>query len=109
VRPGAPGSTEITLALPAGARGEIVAPGGMAAAMNALPCWTRISGIADGLLADGRADRSDLGRAPLEEGLLAAWDGPFGWLILADPVAPSQITGYAEQVASKQRLAAAMA
>ena len=42
-RPG-PGH-EISLALPAGALGQVIVPGGMAAAMNALPCWTRISGI----------------------------------------------------------------
>jgi DNA helicase HerA-like ATPase len=103
-----PAGREISLALPAGARGQIVAPGGMAAAMNALPCWTRIGGIADGLLAgDGGGLQPD--PASLEEGLLSAWDGPFGWLILADPLAPAEITGHAAQVASKQRLAAAMA
>ncbi len=105
---GSPSCTEITLALPAGAQGEVIAPGGMAAAMNALPCWTRIGGIADGLLAgDGTGLQPD--RAPLEECLLAAWDGPFGWLILADPLAPAEIADYAAQVAGKQRLAAAMA
>jgi len=99
---------EVSLALPAGAHGQMVAAGGMAAAMNALPCWTRIGGIADGLLAgDGNDPRPE--RASLEECLLAAWDGPFGWLILADPLAPSQITDLAAQVAGKQRLAAAMA
>ncbi len=85
--------------------------------MNALPCWTRIGGIADGLLASDRGDpgdRSDWGapqpgRASLEECLLAAWDGPFGWLVLADPLAPAEITDYAAQVAGKQRLAAAVA
>ena len=45
----------------------------------------------------------------LEECLLAAWDGPFGWLILADPLAPAEIADYAAQVADKQRLAAGMA
>ena len=100
--------TGIALALPAGGRGDAVAPGGMAAAMNALPCWTRIGGIADGLLAGEEAGlRND--RAPLEEGLLSAWDGPFGWLILADPLAPPEITDYAARVAGQQRLAAAMA
>jgi hypothetical protein len=48
-------------------------------------------------------------RASLEECLLVAWDGPFGWLILADPLAPSEIADYAAQVADKQRLAAGMA
>jgi uncharacterized protein len=105
-RPG-PGH-EVSLALPAGALGQVVAPGGMAAAMNALPCWTRISGIADGLLAEETTDLQ-LDRASLEECLLAAWDGPFAWLILADPLAPSEIADYAAQVAAKQRLAAGMA
>ena len=99
---------EISLALPAGGRGQIVAPGGMAAAMNALPCWTQIGGITDGLLAGGD-DGLQPDRASLDEGLLAAWDGPFGWLIVADPLAPAQISDYAAQVAGKQRLAAAMA
>ena len=105
-RPG-PGH-EISLALPAGALGQFIAPGGMAAAMNALPCWTRISGIADGLLAE-ESTGLQVDRASLEECLLAAWDGPFGWLILADPLAPSEIADYAAQVADKQRLAAGMA
>ena len=83
-RPG-PGH-EISLALPAGGFGQVVAPGGMAAAMNALPCWTRISGIADGLLAE-ETTGLQLDRASLEECLFAAWDGPFAWLILADPLA----------------------
>ena len=86
----------------------MVAPGGMAAAMNALPCWTRIGGIADGLLAGDARDLQD-DRASLDEGLLSSWDGPFGWLILADPLAPPEIMDYAAQVAGKQRLAAAMA
>ena len=105
---GASASSGVALALPAGGRGDPVAPGGMAAAMNALPCWTRIGGIADGLLAGEVRDLQN-DRASLEEGLLAAWDGPFGWLILADPLAPPEITDYAARVAGKQRLAAAMA
>ena len=105
-RPG-PGH-EISLALPAGALGQVIAPGGLAAAMNALPCWTRIGGIADGLLAAENTDLP-LDRASLEECLLAAWDGPFGWLVLADPLAPSEIADYAAQVAGQQRLAAGMA
>ena len=106
---GPPVSTGVALALPAGGRGDAVAPGGMAAAMSAVPCWTRIGGIADGLLAGEEAAGLRSDRAPLEEGLLAAWDGPFGWLILADPLPPPQITDYAGRVAGKQRLAAAMA
>ena len=43
---------EVSLALPAGGKGQLIAPGGMAAAMNSLPCWTMIAGIADGLLAE---------------------------------------------------------
>ncbi len=106
--PGSGAGTTVALALPAGGRGDVVAPGGMAAAMNALPCWARIGGIADGLLAgDARDPQGD--RVSLDEGLLSAWDGPFGWLILADPLAPPQIMDYAAQVAGKQRLAAAMA
>ncbi|HUY47469.1 MAG TPA: ATP-binding protein [Streptosporangiaceae bacterium] len=105
---GAAANGEVSLALPGGALGQVVASGGMAAAMSALPHWTTIAGIADGLLCEG-AGSLHLDRASLEECLLAAWDGPFGWLVIADPLAPVEITELAAQVAGRQRLTAGMA
>ena len=112
-RPALPGSAalgtgEVPLALPAGARGMSSPAGGLAAAMTGLPCWTMIAGIADGLLAE------EAGPAPprpvsLDEGLLAAWHGAFGWLVLADPLTPPEAGKLAAEVADRQRLTAGLA
>jgi hypothetical protein len=75
------------LTLPAGARG-LPLPGGAAGLLAAVPCWTQLAGVSDVLLAgqgaqglpDGRG-----GKPSLEDGLLSAWFGPFGWLLLAEP------------------------
>ena len=99
---------EISLALPGGGKGQLIAPGGMAAAMSSLPCWTMIAGIADGLLAEDPGPQQP-GRATLEECLLAAWDGPFGWLVLADPLPPPEIGKLAARAADRQRLTAGLA
>ena len=106
--PATPAAGEVPLALPTGARGTVVPPGGLAAAMAGLPCWTAIAGIADGLLAEAA------GPAPpppvsLDEGLLTAWRGPFGWLLLADPLTPAEAGKLAAEVADRQRLTAGLA
>ena len=81
----------------------------MAAALTALPCWTRIGGIADGLLTEN-ADSSHPQPTSLAECLLAAWAGPFGSVVLADPLSPATISGYARDAGPhRQRLAAGMA
>jgi uncharacterized protein len=76
------------LTLPAGARG-LPLPAGAAPVLAAVPCWTQLAGVCDvlltdqgtqGLAADGRG-----GAPSLEDGLLSAWFGPFGWLLLAEP------------------------
>lgn len=102
------GAAGTSLALPSGSRGQLVPAGGMAAALAALPCWTTIAGIADGLLTEDASDGHPQ-PASLAECLLAAWDGAFGWLVLADPLSPATISEYARDVADRQRLAAGMA
>ncbi len=102
------GPGEVPLALPAGARGTVVPAGGLAAAMAGLPCWTPIAGIADGLLAEapGPAQPPPVS---LDDGLLAAWDGAFGWLVLAEPLTPAEAGKLAADVAGRQRLTAGLA
>ena len=102
------GPAGTSLALPSGGRGQLVPAGGLAAALTALPCWTTIAGIADGLLTEDDRDAAPQ-PASLAECLLAAWDGAFGWLVLADPLSPATISEYARDVADRQRLAAGMA
>ena len=96
------------VALPPGARGTAVPAGGLAAAMAGLPCWTPVAGIADGLLAEapGPAQPPPVS---LDDGLLAAWDGAFGWLVLAEPLTPAEAGKLAADVAGRQRLTAGLA
>jgi uncharacterized protein len=83
----------IPLAFPAGARGRPLPPGGVADAFTVLPCWVPVAITTDALLTGdgflpGNGDHAPAsGNGPsLEEGLLRAWMGPFGWLVLAVPV-----------------------
>src|SRR6185312_4979162 len=58
-----------------------------------------IGGISDGLLP-GDERRPDGRPAPsLEECLLAAWPGPFGWLLIAEPLSAAEIFKLAEELA----------
>jgi DNA helicase HerA-like ATPase len=93
---------EALLTLPGGARAEPLPPGTLSGLLTRLPAWRALGGISDGLRPDVR------GRPPsMEECLLAVWPGPFGWLVLAEPVPAGQIAGLADEVARREQLAAA--
>jgi DNA helicase HerA-like ATPase len=99
---------EVLLALPAGARARRLADGGLARLAGQLPCWRMVAGISDGLLtADASAGDRGPGRAglSLDEGLLGSWTGPFGWLVLAEPVAAGPLRELAEEAGRRQRAA----
>ena len=91
------------LSLPAGARARRLPTGSWRACLGGLACWREIAGISDGLLAaDGQG--GDAGRAggragglSLDEGLLGSWTGAFGWLVVAEPVAPAELRALAEE------------
>ena len=102
---------EVVLALPGGARGQVLPLGGLAGAMAGLSCWRAIGGISDGLLVSGdekAADKAPFGPS-LEECLLPAWGGAFGWIVLAEPVRPADLRGLADDEARRERLATTMA
>src|SRR5689334_13608787 len=89
-----PAPQDVPLKLPAGGRGQALGPGGLARMLVALPGWVRIAGVADSLLATpdpppARPDRT--ARPSLEDGLLAAWPGPFAWLVLAEPAGRAEL------------------
>src|SRR5690242_3045710 len=89
-----PAPQDVPLKLPAGGRGQALGPGGLARMLAALPGWVRIAGVADSLLATpdpppARPDRT--ARPSLEDGLLAAWPGPFAWLVLAEPAGRAEL------------------
>src|SRR6185312_17447669 len=106
--PGLVGSEEgpeVFLALPGGARARPLGRGSLTGLMAGLPAWRAIGGISDGLLP-GDERRADSCRAPsLEECLLAAWPGPFGWLLVAEPLGAAEIGQLAEELAQREQYA----
>ncbi len=75
--------------------------------MSGLACWRSIGGISDGLLvAAGEPQPERVEAAPsLEDCLLPAWPGPFGWLVVAEPVPPAELEWLADETARGERLA----
>ena len=109
------GAGEVLLALPGGARATALPPGALAGLLDQVGCWREVAGISDGLLVAGEPDAaggsggsSRTGRAAglsLDEGLLGSWTGPFGWLVVAQPVAPAGLRALSEEAGLRQRLA----
>jgi DNA helicase HerA-like ATPase len=111
-------SAEVFLSLPAGARARALAHGELAGLAGGLPCWREVAGISDGLLiAEGRGgDGGARGEGrerghglSLDDGLLGSWTGAFGWLVVAEPLAPAELEALAEEAGRRERLAAASA
>jgi hypothetical protein len=94
---------DTVLTLPAGARGVRLPNGGAARVLAELPCWTRIGGVTDVLLAgDLRGEQDQLVPPSLEKGLLSAWLDAFAWLVLAEPVPDKTINDLAADASYKQ-------
>ena len=109
---GSQDDSEVLLTLPGGARAQPLPRGALATLMSELPCWRAIGGISDGLRPEDerRIGERPLGAPPtLEECLLASWPGPFGWLLVAEPVGAGQIEDIADQVARREEQAASQA
>jgi len=108
---GSNGGGEVLLALPGGARGRPLGHGALAPVMAGLACWRAIGGISDGLLVPAGEPQPDRGQATpsLEECLLPAWTGPFGWMVVAEPVGPADLEALAGQAARGERLATGLA
>ena len=109
------GEAEVLLALPGGARATALPPGRLAGLLSEVGCWRAIAGISDGLLvpAGGPGEPRSAGAGggggaaglSLDEGLLGSWTGPFGWLVVAEPVAPAHLRALSEEAGLRQRLA----
>jgi uncharacterized protein len=91
--PGLVGGTDdagVRLTLPGGARAQPLPRGALGTLTAQLPCWRAIGAISDGPRPEGarRTGQRPSGAPPsLEECLLAAWPGAFGWLLVAEPAA----------------------
>jgi len=101
---------DVLLSLPGGARGVALPPDALTGLLARLPRWRAIAGISDGLLAPAdepaHGNRGPARATPsLDEGLLGSWTGPFGWIVVAEPLPPAQLRDLAEEVGRRQRLA----
>jgi len=109
----ADGTGETILTLPAGARARPLAVGGTAALFASLACWTPVAVMADVLLADdeqerGRGRGATEAMPSLEQLLLGSWPGPFGWIVIAEPIGAGQLREMASGVALAQLAAQRM-
>ncbi len=93
---------QVVLTLPSGARGRLLGDGEAARTLAELPCWTRVAGVTDVLLAEARDQQPGNVPPSLERGLLSAWLDAFAWLLLAEPARPATVTEMAAQAASAQ-------
>ena len=102
---GSEAGQDVFLTLPGGAKAQPLLPGTMAALLAQLPSWRAIGGISDGLLPDHERRTGDRPPPSMEECLLAVWPGPFGWLLLAEPLSPAEIGELADELAQREQYA----
>jgi uncharacterized protein len=96
---GSGGKDGVLLTLPGGARATALPEGALTALLSALPGWRAVGGISDGLLPDGERRDGERQAPSLEECLLATWPGPFGWLLLAEPLEAAELAALADEIA----------
>ena len=94
---------EVFLTLPGGARAQPLPRRSLATLVAQLPSWRAIGGISDGLLPDHERRTGDRPPPSMEECLLAVWPGPFGMLLLAEPLGAAQIRELADELAERER------
>jgi uncharacterized protein len=100
---------DVFLTLPGGARARPLPRGGLTGLMARLPAWRAIGGISDALLPGDEPRAAGGPPASLEECLLAVWPGPFGWLLVAEPLSAGEILQGADELAERERQAAGTA
>jgi uncharacterized protein len=92
---------QTVLTIPPGARAVPLPDGGIADTLAVLPCWARIGGVSDVLLAQDSSGGPEAVPS-LETGLLTAWLDAFAWLVVAEPVAEKEINDLAFEAAHAQ-------
>ena len=100
------GKGDVFLTVPAGARAQPLPAGAMAALMSELPGWRAVGGISDGFLPEAERRDGERQAPSLEECLLATWPGPFGWLLLAEPLPGEEIQALAAEIARLEQRSA---
>ena len=101
---------DMLLSLPGGARGTVLRPGELTGLLGQLGCWREIAAISDGLLAPAGGQRQSHpvpahATPSLDDGLLGSWTGPFGWMVVAEPLPAAELRSLADEVARRLLLA----
>ena len=96
--------TEVYLTLPGGARARRLPSGMLTRLLSQLPSWRTIGAISDGLLPENQRPDGVHSASFAGEGLLEVWPGPFGWLVIAEPLGAAQIQIVADDVARREQL-----
>jgi hypothetical protein len=94
----------VRLSLPQGGIGERYPRGVLDDRLRAIPCWTSVMAVSDGLLVD-ETSRPEEARPSLDECLLQVWHSAFAWFVLAEPVPPADLAAVADTVAAQERMA----
>jgi uncharacterized protein len=100
------GKDDVFLTVPAGARAQPLPTGTVAALMSELPAWRGVGGISDGLKPEAEHRNGERQAPSLDECLLATWPGPFGWLLLAEPLPGAEILALAAEIARLEQRSA---
>jgi DNA helicase HerA-like ATPase len=95
--------SEVFLTLPGGARATPLPRGSVTGLMARLPCWRAIGAISDGLLAGDERLAGDRSSPSMEDCLLAVWPGPFGMLLVAEPLGAQGIGEVADEIAHREQ------
>jgi hypothetical protein len=100
-----PGSGPGPLSFPPGAHGHGLTVGQAARLFASMPAWTRLAGVADALVAAGpfHPEPARAARPSLEDCLLDAWQGPFAWLLRAEPLSAQEVAQEADRTAALER------
>jgi hypothetical protein len=93
----------LPMSLPPGALG--LPDPGLPDRLRALPAWTRVTVLIDGLIAEDHEPREDDRGPTVEDGLLHVWQAGFAWLVLAEPVPAGEAGDAARAVALQERQA----
>jgi DNA helicase HerA-like ATPase len=101
---------DVLLSLPGGARGTVLTPADVTGLLGGIGCWRNVAGISDGLLTPpGERSTRAGGAQSVESRLLRSWTGPFGWMVVATPLAAGDLRALADDAAKHLHLAEAAA
>lgn len=93
------------LSLPPGALGRPYPGSNLMLKLRAVPVWTKVGVLTDGLLIDNSMVRDEDVRPTLDDCLLHVWHAGFSWFVVAEPVPVAEIVTVARQIALEERQA----